>query len=59
MWIDPIVEELHRERERRAAEFGYDVYAYFRHIQQLEKQEKDHPLVYPPAREERKRPPAA
>jgi len=29
MWQDPIVEEVHRIRERLAAEFGFDVKAIF------------------------------
>ena len=29
MWEDPIVEEVHRTREKLAAEFGFDVKAIF------------------------------
>jgi hypothetical protein len=29
MWEDPIVEEVHRTREKLAAEYGFDVKAIF------------------------------
>ena len=29
MWDDPIVEDVHRTREKLAAEFGFDVKAIF------------------------------
>ena len=29
MWEDPIVEEVHRTREKLAAEYGFDVEAIF------------------------------
>lgn len=57
--IDPIVEELRRVREGQAAEFGYDIVAFGRELQRQEKEEKNHPLVYPPPREDRKHSPGA
>jgi hypothetical protein len=32
MWEDPIVAEIHRNREKLAAEFNYDIKAFFADI---------------------------
>ena len=34
MWNDPIVDELHRIRERHARQFGYDLRRMFEHLKQ-------------------------
>jgi hypothetical protein len=36
-WIDPIVEEVRREREEYAARFGHDLQAIFRDLKEQEK----------------------
>ena len=38
MFIDPIVDELHRIREAHAAQFNHDPMAIFADIQQKQKQ---------------------
>jgi len=38
MWNDPIVEELHKHRQKMAAQFNYDVHAacqYYRDRQKI------------------------
>jgi hypothetical protein len=37
-WVDPIVEEIRREREAYAAKFNFDVDAIFRDIQRRQKE---------------------
>lgn len=37
MWVDPIVEEIHREREAYAAEFNHDLEAIFQDIKRQER----------------------
>lgn len=37
MWIDPIVEELHKVRQAYAAKFDYDLRAMVRDCQQRQK----------------------
>jgi hypothetical protein len=36
MWEDPIVEEVHRTREKLAAEYGFDVKAMFAALRKRE-----------------------
>jgi hypothetical protein len=36
MWEDPIVAEVHRTREKLAAEYGYDVKAMFAALRKRE-----------------------
>jgi hypothetical protein len=36
MWEDPIVEEVHRTREKLAAEYGYDVKTMFAALRKRE-----------------------
>ncbi len=38
MWEDPIVKALHAIREEHAAQFGYDIDAIFRDLQEQEQQ---------------------
>jgi hypothetical protein len=38
MYLDPIVEELHRHREELYGEFGSDPVAFVRHLQEREKE---------------------
>lgn len=59
MWIDPIVEEVRREREAHAKQLGFDVAAICRALQQLEAQEHDCPLVLPPETPQQQHSPAA
>jgi hypothetical protein len=44
MWKDPIVEEIHKIRDRIAAEHNYDVRALIKHYQQKER-ERGHKTV--------------
>ena len=37
MWIDPIIEELHRIREEHAKKFNYNLRAMFDDLKQQEK----------------------
>jgi hypothetical protein len=37
MWEDPIVEEVRREREKLAAQFGFDVDAIFEDLRKRQK----------------------
>ena len=37
MWTDPIVEEIHKIRQERAAKFNYDVRAIVRDYQRRQK----------------------
>ncbi len=57
MWNDPIVEEIHKTRERHAAKFNYDLRDITKEYQRLQKQsgktvisfaEKDHPVASDP-----------
>ncbi len=50
MWTDPIVEEVRRERESHAERLGFDVAAICRELQQLQNQESDRTVVFPPER---------
>lgn len=43
---DPIVAEVHRIRRAIMAEFDNDLAAYFRHIQALEKAERERGVPY-------------
>lgn len=45
MITDPIIEELHRIRERLAAQFNYDVYAIVADSQARQREYEDHPVV--------------
>jgi hypothetical protein len=36
IWVDPIVEEIHRFREERAQKFNYDIKAMFDDLMQLQ-----------------------
>lgn len=38
MWNDPIVEQIHKIREKHAAKFNYDVRAIVKEYQKLQKQ---------------------
>jgi hypothetical protein len=40
MWEDPIVAEVHRIRREIMTEFDGDMDAYYRHIRELEEQER-------------------
>jgi len=59
MWVDPVVEEVRREREAFAERFGFDVAAICRELQRLQELEQGREMVLPPAPEKRGRPPAA
>lgn len=48
MWIDPIVEELHRWREDHAARFQHDLHAIAEDLRQLER-DWPAPKVDPPS----------
>ena len=37
MWNDPIVEEIHKIRQKHAAKFGYDLRAIVRHYQKRQR----------------------
>ncbi len=50
MWKDPIVEEVRRFRDEYAAQFGYDLEAIYRDIQEKEKKHKDRLVSFPPKR---------
>jgi hypothetical protein len=39
-WEDPIVAEVHRVRREIFAQFSGDMDAYYRHIRELEEQER-------------------
>lgn len=47
MWIDPLVEELHRWREAHAARFDHDLQAMVADLRDVE-QEWPAPKVAPP-----------
>ncbi|HEX2205414.1 MAG TPA: hypothetical protein VHG91_19040 [Longimicrobium sp.] len=59
MWIDPIIEDVRREREAHAEQFGFDVAAIARELQRLEQQEGDRVILLPPEAPPRKRSSAA
>ena len=40
MWIDPIVAEVRRAREERAAAFNYDLEAIYRDLKEAEKRSR-------------------
>lgn len=52
MWVDPIVAEVRRTREKILAEFNYDVRAYATHIMAVQEEEKKRGVTYasPPPR---------
>lgn len=52
MWVDPIVTEVRRTREKIFAEFNYDVRAYAAHIMAVQEEEKERGVRYasPPPR---------
>lgn len=47
MSIDPIVDELHRQRAEEMKRFNFDFEAYCRHIKEQEKLSSE-PLLHPP-----------
>ncbi len=49
MWIDPIVEEIRREREAYAAKFNFDIDAICRDLQRQEL-ESGHEIVTLPSK---------
>jgi len=46
MWDDPIVEEVRKHREARAAKFNYDIRAMIEDARKREKK-SGHPIVSP------------
>lgn len=58
MRTDPIIEEIHKERESHAAKFGHDLRAIFNDLKRVER-ELGIPLVSLPARPAQQRRSAA
>ena len=50
MWEDPIVAEVRKRRQKRAAKFNYDLRAMIEDARRREA-ESGHPIVTPPRRE--------
>jgi hypothetical protein len=48
MWVDPIVEEIHKVREELTAPFGDDIHAFFEYIRQRERESGDSPVTLRP-----------
>lgn len=52
MWIDPIVEELHRWREAHAARFHQDLRAMVADLREVEREWPTPKVAPPPVRQE-------
>jgi hypothetical protein len=52
LWTDPIVEEVRRVREEYAAQFGYDLEAIYRDLQEREARGEFTTVRRPPRRPE-------
>jgi hypothetical protein len=48
MWDDPVVEEVRRIRDQYAAQFGYDLDAILRDLEQREESNQRETVALPP-----------